>query len=103
MVYNTAAGGARAAGQTTASAEARNCPPFPTPRPRPALRSYNQFLAEETKRQWTWSKRYAGELVLWKQVPPYLFCEWPPAACCCCLPAVCCCLLLPAAPAHTQA
>jgi hypothetical protein len=35
---------------------------------------YNQFLAEETKRRWTWSKRNAKELVFWQAVPPYIFC-----------------------------
>ncbi len=37
--------------------------------------SYNQFMAEETKRKWTWSKIYSKELELWAAVPPYIFCE----------------------------
>ncbi|PSC67869.1 putative magnesium transporter NIPA9 isoform A [Micractinium conductrix] len=36
------------------------------------LESYNTFLAEETKRQWSWSKRYAKELEWWSHVPPFV-------------------------------
>lgn len=36
---------------------------------------YNQFIAQETKRKWTWSKRFAKELTFWQSVPPYLYCK----------------------------
>jgi len=34
--------------------------------------AYNQFLAEETKRRWTWSKRNKKEMELLQTVPPYV-------------------------------
>lgn len=33
--------------------------------------NYNQFLAEETKEKWTWSKKNKQELVLLAAFPPY--------------------------------
>jgi hypothetical protein len=33
--------------------------------------AYNQFLAEETKSKWTWSKRNKKELALLAAFPPY--------------------------------
>jgi hypothetical protein len=38
-----------------------------------AREDYNQFLAEETRRKWTWSKRNVAELALLNAVPPYAF------------------------------
>ena len=35
--------------------------------------AYNQFLAEETKKKWTWSKRNKKEMALLKTVPHYVF------------------------------
>lgn len=36
---------------------------------------YNQFLAEETKKRWTWSKKNKKELALLQAVPPFVFGE----------------------------
>ncbi|EFN54093.1 hypothetical protein CHLNCDRAFT_136217 [Chlorella variabilis] len=36
------------------------------------LEVYNEFLVEETKRQWRWSNVYGKELAWWSQAPPFL-------------------------------
>lgn len=37
---------------------------------------YNQFIAEETKRKWTWSNRNKKELELLESIPIYIFCRF---------------------------
>lgn len=34
--------------------------------------TYNQFIAEETKEKWAWSKRYQKELNFWAAIPGYI-------------------------------
>ncbi|KAL4440317.1 hypothetical protein ABPG75_003318 [Micractinium tetrahymenae] len=36
------------------------------------VEDYNSFIAEETRRQWAWSKRYSKELAWWSRVPPFM-------------------------------
>jgi hypothetical protein len=41
----------------------------------PPACSYNDFVMEETKREWRWANLHAKELHIWSQVPAFLGCK----------------------------
>lgn len=40
------------------------------------LEVYSQYIAEESKSKWAWSKRYRKELTFWAAVPQYILGEF---------------------------